>query len=101
MSAMCSGTASATDSQMTEKCDFKIMVSFVKKSQGYVLHVPKDTASLEYTESACHMTGVVQFNALLFLLFVPVAWPVCGEAEKVFDVVLLVTGLRMLVQSFL
>ena len=61
MSAMCSGTASATDSQMTEKCDFKIMVSFVKKSQVYVLHVPNDTASLEYTGSACHMTcmGVV------------------------------------------
>ena len=47
------------------------------------------------------MTGTVQFNALLLLLFVPVGWPVCGEAEKVFDVVLLVTGLRMLVQSFL
>jgi hypothetical protein len=58
------------------------MVSFVKKSQVYVLHVPNDTASLEYTESACHMTGMVQFNALLLLLFVPVGWPVCGEAEK-------------------
>ena len=47
------------------------------------------------------MTGVMQFNALLFLLFVLVGSFVCGEAEKVFDVVLLVTGLRMLVQSFL
>ena len=58
------------------------MVSFVKKSQGYVLHVPNDTASLEYAESACHMTGMVWLNALLLLLFVPAGWPVCGEAEK-------------------
>jgi hypothetical protein len=43
----------------------------------------------------------VQFNALLFVSFVPVGWPVCGEAEKIFDVVLLVTGLRMHVLSFL
>jgi hypothetical protein len=28
------------------------------------------------------MTGTVQFNALLLLLFVPVGWPVCSEAEK-------------------
>jgi hypothetical protein len=47
------------------------------------------------------MTGIVQFNALLFVSCVPVGWPVCGEAENVFDVVLLVTGLRMLVLSFL
>jgi hypothetical protein len=47
------------------------------------------------------MTGMVGFNALLFLLFVLVGSLVCGGAEKVFDVVLLVTGLRILVQSFL
>ena len=68
MSAMCSGTASATDSQMTEKCDFKIMVSFVKKSQVYVLHVPNDTASLEYTDSACRLTGLVRWKTQLLLL---------------------------------
>ena len=28
------------------------------------------------------MTGMVQFNALLFVSYVPVGWPVCGEAEK-------------------
>jgi len=77
------------------------MVSFVKKSQVYVLHVPNDTASLEYTDSACRLTGLVRWKTQLFVSNVPVGWPVCGEAEKVFDVVLLVTGLRMLGQSFL
>ena len=49
------------------------------------------------------MTGMVRFNALLFVLFVSfVSVGLCAlRLKKVFEVVLLVTGLRMLVQSFL
>jgi hypothetical protein len=32
---MCSGTASATDSQIAEKCDFSIVVSSLTKVSGF------------------------------------------------------------------